>query len=116
MRLLDAWLLVHEGVAELVEFANEALVPEYAILSHTWSHEEVLLEDIPKGPNHKISPSASSLRSLRRRQGPDDQETVQVKPHVKAGWSKVRNTCQQACNDGFEYVWIDTCCEPKRRW
>ena len=35
-------------------------------------------------------------------------------PHVKAGWTKVLNTCLQACKDELDYVWIDTCCIDKR--
>lgn len=31
----------------------------------------------------------------------------------KRGFSKVEKTCQQAVKDGFEFVWIDTCCIDK---
>jgi hypothetical protein len=33
--------------------------------------------------------------------------------HVKVGWNKVLNTCLQACRDGIDYLWIDTCCIDK---
>ncbi|KAF2203847.1 HET-domain-containing protein, partial [Delitschia confertaspora ATCC 74209] len=57
----------------------------YAILSHTWDVEEITFDDIHK-------------------------------PHAKsmAGYSKVERCCQQALQDGFQYVWIDTCCIDKR--
>jgi hypothetical protein len=31
----------------------------------------------------------------------------------KAGYSKIRGCCKAAAADGFEYVWIDTCCIDK---
>lgn len=33
----------------------------------------------------------------------------QLRPHVKAGWNKVLNTCLQTLREGLQYVWIDTC-------
>lgn len=111
MRLLDAWLLIYEGVAELVEFPDERSAPPYAILSHTWGEEEVLFSDLPLGPNHEVVTSKESLRALRRKDGRHIEVTARSKPHVKLGWNKVLNTCLQACRDGLEYVWIDTCCK-----
>jgi hypothetical protein len=56
----------------------------YAILSHTWAEEEVTFQDM-KG-----------------------------EPLVhKKGFSKLRSSCIQAANDGYEYIWIDTCCIDK---
>jgi len=111
MRLLDAWALIYDGSAELFDVPDERSCPAYAILSHTWGHEEVLFGDLPLGPSHEISPSSSSIRARRRRR--QNLETVEASwaPHVKLGWNKVLNTCMQACRDGFEYVWIDTCCK-----
>jgi hypothetical protein len=44
-------------------------------------------------------------------------DTVRIatveQPHVKASWNKVLNTCLRACRDGYDYVWIDTCCIDK---
>ncbi|RYP57749.1 hypothetical protein DL770_010592 [Monosporascus sp. CRB-9-2] len=58
--------------------------PEYAILSHTWGEdsEEVSYNDI----------SAGRLA------------TAETRPN------KVSGCCKQAKEDGYEYVWIDTCC------
>jgi hypothetical protein len=55
-------------------------VPYYAILSHTWGKEEVTLQDI---------------------------QTSQAEQ--KAGYSKLRGCCTRAAQDGYDYVWIDTC-------
>lgn len=58
--------------------------PRYAILSHTWGHEEVSFQQI----HH---PNALN----------------------QAGYAKIRGACQQAIKDGLQYVWIDTCCIDK---
>ena len=58
--------------------------PFYAILSHTWGKEEVLLADI----------GASRMEHL-------------------AGWSKITKSCDIAHSEGWHYIWIDTCCIDK---
>ncbi|KAI0418623.1 heterokaryon incompatibility protein-domain-containing protein [Xylaria grammica] len=60
-------------------------VPPYAIFSHTWGEEEVSFKDMLKG-------RAPGLK----------------------GYEKILGCCKQAQFDGFEYVWIDTCCIDKR--
>ncbi|KAH6623451.1 heterokaryon incompatibility protein-domain-containing protein [Chaetomium tenue] len=62
-------------------------VPRYAILSHTWEDEEVLFEDIR-----------------------DAREPL---PVHKKGFTKVQGSCRQARQDGFGYIWIDSCCIDK---
>jgi Heterokaryon incompatibility protein (HET) len=34
----------------------------------------------------------------------------QRRSHIKAGWKKIWSACLQACRDGYDYIWIDTCC------
>ncbi|KAK1975326.1 heterokaryon incompatibility protein-domain-containing protein [Colletotrichum cereale] len=58
-------------------------VPAYAILSHTWE-DEVTLQDL-------TDPARAT----------------------KKGFSKVRSCCAQAVRDGYEWVWVDTCCIDK---
>lgn len=64
-------------------------IPPYAILSHTWGplEDEVLYSDVCNG----LKPGTTE----------------------KPGWAKVQNSCQQACVDGYSYIWIDTCCIDK---
>ncbi|KAK3403413.1 heterokaryon incompatibility protein-domain-containing protein, partial [Sordaria brevicollis] len=61
--------------------------PPYAILSHTWEDEEILYGDVC------------------------DQE--KPLPQQKKGFFKVKRSCEQAACDGFDWVWIDTCCIDK---
>ncbi|EKD15803.1 HET domain protein [Drepanopeziza brunnea f. sp. 'multigermtubi' MB_m1] len=56
-------------------------VPLYAILSHRWEDGEVTFHDMQSGL------------------GPE-----------RAGWIKIIGCCSQAARDGWEYIWIDTCC------
>ena len=58
--------------------------PKYATLSHTWGEEEITFQDM--------------------------QGDLQVQ---KKGFSKIRGICTQAKKDGFDYIWIDTCCIDK---
>jgi hypothetical protein len=59
-------------------------IPEYATLSHTWEKKELSFQDI------------------QERNAKD-----------MAGFAKVKGCCAQAKLDGFDYVWIDTCCIDK---
>lgn len=58
--------------------------PRYAVLSHTWGSDEVTFADFH-----------------------DQHNTTREK---KAGYHKLKLTCEQARKDGIRYAWIDTCC------
>jgi len=72
--------LLHTKTLQLKQFTSHLLV-EYVILSHVWSSEEVSFHDLQNG------------------------EATNT-----AGFTKIKNCCVQAAKDGFQYVWIDTCC------
>ena len=65
---------------------STTLIPKYAILSHTWSipEDEALFTDF--------------VRDVA------DQMTE---------YRKIRFACDQAVKDGYEWIWIDTCCMNK---
>lgn len=63
-------------------------IPPYAILSHTWEEEEVTFQDIE--PSRLLS-VGSKLK----------------------GYAKIEGCCRQAMQDGYDWVWIDTCCIDK---
>ncbi|KAL8990268.1 MAG: hypothetical protein Q9169_008165, partial [Polycauliona sp. 2 TL-2023] len=66
----------------------EVIGPEstkYAILSHTWDKGEVTFQDL-YNPESK---------------------------HFK-GYAKIKGCCAQALDDGYNWVWIDTCCIDKK--
>lgn len=65
---------------QLHEFTTN--VPKYVILSHTWLDEgKVEFDDVSK---------------------PDVRDMP--------GYQKLLAACRQASNDGYEWIWIDTCC------
>jgi hypothetical protein len=77
--------LLNARTLQLEEFfSNPRGIPDYAILSHTWGADEVTLEDVRHG---------SAQNKLR--------------------FQKIQFACNQACLDGYEYAWVDTCCIDK---
>lgn len=68
MRLLNVQTLA-------LEESNAHHLPSYAILSHTWGADEVLLDDIRTGRTGSFE-----------------------------GYPKIRGCCAQARQDGFDYV------------
>lgn len=68
---------------ELIEKFGQD-IPAYAILSHTWGQEEVLFEHVRSGTANNIE-----------------------------AYSKVLSAIRKASDDGFGYIWIDSCCIDK---
>jgi hypothetical protein len=75
--------LLNTTKRKLEEFGGNE-IPLYAILSHTWGESEITFQDI---------------------KGDDAEEKVE--------YEKVRETCSRAAANGFDYVWINTCCIDK---
>ncbi|KAI1759688.1 HET-domain-containing protein [Hypoxylon sp. FL1150] len=100
MRFLKAKLAKEEGILQVVE-RNANQIPPYAILSHTWEEDEVKFEDIESGRANDVS-----------------RETLEAKakssPFEAKSLLKLKNACAQAADDGYEYIWVDTCCIDKR--
>jgi hypothetical protein len=77
--------LLNTTTLKLEEFWNSTATPPYAILSHTWEQQEVSFQAMSN------IDSASGL----------------------AGFSKIKACCREALADGYEWVWVDTCCIDK---
>jgi hypothetical protein len=77
MRLLDSRTLCFEVF-------EDASIPRYAILSHTWGDGEVLLQEMER----------NAARN-------------------KAGYHKILQGAELALKDGIPYIWVDTCCIDK---
>jgi hypothetical protein len=75
--------LVNVTTLKLEEFFSQ--IPPYAILSHTWGAEEVTFDEVQSG----VDTGTGTAQS---------------------GWRKIQLACRQAHEDGFLYVWCDTCC------
>lgn len=80
--------LLDTKTEQLCLFQNLSTCPKYAILSHTWlpADQEIL------------------FKHVESRTCPDK---------CFEGIKKVLGCCRQAKKDGFDWVWIDTCCIDK---
>ncbi|KAK1622632.1 heterokaryon incompatibility protein [Colletotrichum phormii] len=74
--------LINTRTLALAEFFGDE-IPRYAIVSHTWGHDEVTFQDWKE-----------DLCVARERQG----------------FRKIDLARIQAIDDGLDYLWIDTCC------
>ena len=65
------------------EYIGDAIIPPYAILSHTWlqAKDEVTFKDLQDGNGRN-----------------------------KDGYKKIQFCGEQAAKDGLKYFWVDTCC------
>ncbi|OBZ69015.1 hypothetical protein A0H81_11370 [Grifola frondosa] len=70
---------------KLEKFPDARHAPPYAILSHVWREEEVLF--------HHVQHLENAKKLL--------------------GFYKILGCCAKAMQDGYEWVWIDTCCIDK---
>lgn len=75
--------LIDTQTFRLKKFLGE--IPSYAILSHTWGHHEVTFADFKDENNHATRDK-------------------------KAGFHKIKLTCEQARREGINYAWVDTSC------
>ncbi|KAI0602063.1 heterokaryon incompatibility protein-domain-containing protein [Biscogniauxia sp. FL1348] len=76
--------LINARTHKLEEFVG-GHIPEYAILSHTWVEgEEVTFHEIQK-----------------------------LEARKKPGYTKIKQASSLALADGFQYIWVDTCCIDK---
>lgn len=74
--------LINTHALQLEEFAGAAEAGvRYAILSHTWEDEEVTFQEFRSGDWR-----------------------------AKKGFAKIEQACKLAVQDGYTYVWVDSCC------
>ncbi|OBZ66570.1 hypothetical protein A0H81_13370 [Grifola frondosa] len=78
--------LLHTQTLTLKEFPDSHRADPYAILSHVWHEDELLFRHI-----RSFEPGMKDLR----------------------GYSKVAGCCSKALSEGYEWVWIDSCCIDK---
>jgi hypothetical protein len=75
--------LLNTTTIKLEEFRGSAIL-YYAILSHRWDSVEASFSDMRDGKGLEL-----------------------------AGYSKIKRCCVQSALDGWQYVWIDSCCIDK---
>ena len=79
---------------KVLEFHDDAAT-KYAILSHRW-----------------IAPTEVDYEEIVDLVKLDVEERKEIRQRL--GYRKILDTCRQAKRDGYEWVWVDTCCIDKR--
>ncbi|KAI1292977.1 heterokaryon incompatibility protein-domain-containing protein [Xylaria venustula] len=79
--------LLNAHTRQVDNFISSDGPEDFAILSHTWGPDEVIFQD---------------LQSL-------SEEELKL----KGGYRKIDYCCKQAVKDGYDWVWVDTCCIDK---
>ena len=79
--------------AKVLDFSDDEAT-EYAILSHRWVGQEVDYDEIVE-----LAKMAVEERDEIRQ---------------RDGYQKIIQSCEQAQKDGYEQLWVDTCCIDKR--
>ena len=80
--------------AKVLEFSNDRAT-EYAVLSHRWVGKEVDYDEMVE------------LTKMDRKERDEIRQ--------RGGYQKILRSCGQAHKDGYEWLWVDTCCIDKRR-
>jgi len=96
---LERERLIEEGKPvdrrkNVLEFGDDE-VKEYAILSHRWMEQE----EVDYREMVKLAKMAVEERDEIRH---------------RDGYRKILQSCEQAQKDGYEWLWVDTCCIDKR--
>ena len=83
-----------ERQTKVLEFHDDETT-NYAILSHRW-----------------IDPTEVDYEEMVDLAKMDKQQQDEIRGRL--GYKKIVDTCRQARKDGYERVWVDTCCIDKR--
>ena len=79
---------------KVLEFRDDEAT-EYAILSHRW-----------------VDPTEVDYEEMADLAKMDREEQDEIRG--RQGYKKIVDTCKLAKQDGYEWVWVDTCCIDKR--
>jgi hypothetical protein len=90
-QIIRAMRLLNTKTFELSRLFVPSEVPDYVILSHRWRDGEVTFGDIARCP---LTDEEGSTRSMR-------------------GFLKIQGACKLARDDGYEWIWVDSCCIDK---
>jgi len=82
-----------EHRAKVLDFGDDETT-EYAVLSHRWMAQEVDYDE---------------MVGLAKMAVEERDEIRQ-----RDGYQKILQSCKQAKKDGYEWLWVDTCCIDKR--
>lgn len=112
--------VINTRTLELHESPNRP----YAILSHTWGEGEVTLQqyrewrsahaeyfarNVEAVADGSVEPAEiTMLNRINRGDSPAESERTQYQ-----GMIKILRSAERALTDGYEFIWVDTCCIDK---
>lgn len=116
-------LLSTRNTISIVEFYGRD-IPPYAILSHTWTDGEILLQELQDQEVANLEweqvDDLHAQAQVREGSGAGPEIGLQnVSPSIshpvfaKKGFFKLQRTAALARSEGFDFVWVDTCCIDK---
>lgn len=83
--------------------------PPYAILSHTWGPEEVTFSEVQRFAARQSGQMVYEPQAIHLPRFNTPQAALIQRPtESKAGFRKIKLSCQQAEKSGLQYIWIDT--------
>ncbi|KAL6711447.1 hypothetical protein ACN47E_004381 [Coniothyrium glycines] len=128
MRLIDT------STIELRWF-NDNEIPIYAIMSHTWGPDEITFQDLVwinrakaltlrsdqsfssvsfNSENEQSALMLAAFETMIRGNMQSPVGSVAEEDLMqRSGYSKIIHAAEQARNQGYKYIWIDTCCIDK---
>jgi hypothetical protein len=95
--------LINVRTLGLEEFYAD--IPHYAILSHTWSAEEVSFQDWKEA----VQPMQDGVYW----DSGDPGASISAGLKERRGCQKILKACERAYKDGLSYLWVDTNCIDK---
>ena len=99
--------LLNTSTLKLREFHDDE-IPDYAILSHTWEDGEVSFQAMEIVASELASTISGSSDEAARAETWAAYESKGL-----SGFTKITKCCKLAASEGWQYVWIDTCCIDK---
>lgn len=99
--------LLNTSTLKLREFYDDE-IPDYAILSHTWEDGEVSFQEMEKSASAPASTVSDGLNEITR---PGTRAAFESKS--MPGYTKITQFGRLAAAEGWNYVWVDTCCIDK---
>ena len=99
--------LLNTSTLKLREFHDDE-IPDYAILSHTWEDGEVSYQAMESAASEVVSAISEGRDEAARL-----EMWAAVAPTTLSGYTKITKSCTLAASEGWQYLWIDTCCIDK---
>ncbi|KAK7219819.1 hypothetical protein V2G26_007822 [Clonostachys chloroleuca] len=93
--------LLNTKIAEVIEVYGSE-IPRYAILSHTWTDGEILIQEL-QDPHLRDTAWKDLSRKL----------PMDIRENKRRAFGKLVKSAMIARRGGYDHIWVDTCCIDK---